>query len=240
MDTTEHPRTTPTTIPPEHNGPPGSGHGGVAAGRLAPLVDPRRAVVRLHAPIPLATPLEPVVGPDGAVDVVVDGQRVASVRPLAEPLGVTLDPVPRSLVAAAADGWLAGEPHPFPTCFGCGDARTEPGLGLQPAAIAGHDVHAALWTAPAGDVVPPWLIWAAIDCPSGIPAMAAAGRVVTGELAVEVLASLPGGAEAQIVSRITGRSGRKVRTEAAVLDAQGGTVAVARATWFALDGDAVA
>jgi tRNA U34 5-carboxymethylaminomethyl modifying enzyme MnmG/GidA len=34
-----------------HNGPPASGHAGVAAGRMAGPVGPRTAVVRLLAPI---------------------------------------------------------------------------------------------------------------------------------------------------------------------------------------------
>ena len=46
------------TIDHHHNGPMGSGHGGVAAGRFAELVDAQASFVRLHAPIPLATPME--------------------------------------------------------------------------------------------------------------------------------------------------------------------------------------
>ena len=58
--------------------------------------------------------------------------------------------------------------------------------------------------------------------------------VVTGELAVEIRGALRGGERYQIVSRCTEMSGRKIRTQAAILDRDGTNLAVAASTWIAI------
>jgi hypothetical protein len=64
----------------------------------------------------------------------------------------------------------------FPGCFVCGPARG-PGDGLRilPGPVAGRGLWAAPWTpeetvAGASDRVRPEVVWAALDCPSGIAA----------------------------------------------------------------------
>ena len=54
---------------PTHNGPPGSGLGGVAAGHFAKLVDPHRARTRFHAFVPVGVPPTGHLAGDGAVAV---------------------------------------------------------------------------------------------------------------------------------------------------------------------------
>ena len=176
-------------IDPTHNGPPGSGHGGVAAGRFAELVDPHRARVRFHAFIPLAKPLTGQPADDGAVAVSDGDTLIATVAPT-DPFAPFADlPVPElDDVAAAEARWYAAyrDRHPFPTCFGCGPARPErDGLHLRPGALAGLDVHATTWRPTLDGPTPAWLVWAALDCGSAGPALAGmpdGASVVTGEL----------------------------------------------------------
>ncbi|MCB1012584.1 MAG: hypothetical protein M9922_13320 [Microthrixaceae bacterium] len=227
------------TIEPVYNGPPHSAHGGVAAGLMAGFVESRAASVRFHSPPPLGEPMEGVHQQDGSTDVFARTDRVATVRSLPSVEVEPFDPLDPAGVALAESDWLAEfrDSHPFPRCFGCGTERPDDGLGLTAGLVAGTDVHATFWT-PAGSAdVPAWLVWAAIDCPSGAPALAAVPRgtaVVTGELAVDIRGALRGGERYQIVSRCTEMSGRKIRTQAAILDRDGTNLAVAASTWIAI------
>jgi hypothetical protein len=225
-----------------YNGPPGSGHGGVAAGRFAELLDPHRARVRLHAFVPLGTPLRHDWADDGAV-VVSDGANVIATVHATGPIKPPTDlPVPAlDAVATAEENWDAvhRDHHPYPTCFGCGPLRpVGDGLHLRPGPLAGFDVHATTWR-PEGDrPTPAWLIWAALDCGSAGPAATDVPDgvgVVTGELAVDISEVLPPGTTALIISRATARDARKTQVTAALIDAQTGRLyAAASSVWFTL------
>ena len=76
------------SIDHHYNGPVGMAHGGTAAGRLAELLDAEAASVRLHAPVPLATPLQCRTNDDRA-EVHDRDQQIASVRRLDAPLEVS-------------------------------------------------------------------------------------------------------------------------------------------------------
>jgi hypothetical protein len=217
----------------------------VLAGRLAQQLDPDAGVVRLHAPIPLGTTLT-LMGDRGAVLATSGGDLIATARHLAAPLAVApFDPVDdRDLEAAEAD-WLDGWQwwHPSPTCFGCGPARTG-GLGLRPGRIPGRSDHASRLALAADHVgpgsvhsqrVPSWLVWAALDCAGAGPALAAVAPgvgVVTGELAVEILRPVPAGVEFVTQSRVSGRAGRRLFVESAIVGKTGEVLAVSTATWF--------
>jgi hypothetical protein len=142
------------------------------------------------------------------------------------------------LVGEAEDRWLdaRGGVHPFPTCFGCGpDRARRDGLGLRPGRVDGLDVHATRWTPGGRGEIPAWLVWAALDCASAGPPLAAVradSTVVTGELAVEVREPVAAGATHLLVSRGAPRPGGRMRTEAALLDADGRVLAAAVSTWF--------
>jgi len=227
------------TIDHHHNGPMGSGHGGVAAGRFAALVDAQASSVRLHAPIPLSTPMRWLTA-DGTVHVYADDQRISTVRPLSAPLRVgQFGRLAQADVAAAEIAWLDDRcgVHIAPTCFACGPDRTEVGLNLRPGPVVETSLFATAWRPEMDHDVPPWLVWAALDCPTGFPALAVVGptnAAVTGELAVEILEAVPGGGDYQLISRCTGVDGRKVTAEAAVVDERGRALAVATATWIAV------
>ncbi len=230
------------TIDPRYNGPPGSGHGGVAAGHFAGPVDPRRAAVRFHAPIPLGRPLQDEPADDGAVTWTDEGQPIATVRPANE--APTVQPFERldaGLIQAAAEHFAVEmlPTHPFPTCYGCGHSRHEhDGMELRPGAVPGHDLHATAWSPGRPGPLPLWRVWAVLDCPSAFPAMAELRPgmgVVTGEFAVDIGHAVPGDLDYQVISRLVGRDGRKSYCEAALVDPTGTTLAVATSTWIEIE-----
>ncbi len=235
----------PIVIDPHYNGPTGIGHGGTAAGHFATLVEPDAATVRLRTAIPLATELTAHAHGDdgenyGTVMVYDGGTVVAEVRDLARPLAVDPFDLPDTDTFAAAEtGWLAtrdGE-HMAPSCYACGNDRKAGGLGLRPGPIDGGDVHGCTWRPEGEGPIPSWLVWAALDCPTGAPAFNAVGRdqaVVTGELSVQILRPVIAGRTHRILSRQVAHNGRRHHTEAALFDAAGRRLAVATATWFAV------
>ena len=225
------------TIDPAHNGPARSGHGGVAGGRFAALVDSARATVRFVAPIPLGEPMESVRVADG-VTVVGPTGPVATVQALSAPLRTGhFGRLTRNDVAVAEDRWLdrRGGDHVAPTCFACGPMRTDTiGLGLRPGPVPESSLFATAWRPEIAGDVPDWMVWAALDCPTGIPALAEVDvdqAVVTAQLSVDIRGPVRGDGDYQLVSRRTGGEGRKHVTEAALVDAQGRSVAVATALW---------
>ena len=227
------------TIDHHHNGPMGSGHGGTSAGRFAELVDAQASSVRLHAPIPLATPMRWLITDDSA-NVYADDQHIATVRPLSAPLRVgQFGRLAQAEVAAAEVAWLDDRcgVHVAPTCFACGHERTDGGLNLRPGPIAETSLFATAWRPEMDHDVPPWLVWAALDCPTGFPVLAVVGptnAALTGELAVEIREAIPGHGDYQLISRCTGVDGRKVTAEAALVGERGRALAVATATWISV------
>ncbi len=227
------------TIGNTHNGPLGIGHGGTSAGRFAELVDPHAARVRLHRPVPLDRPMWWLAATDKACVFEADA-RIATVEPLSAPLRTRqFGRASEAEVDRAEAAWLDHRSgvHMAPTCFACGHQRDGDGLGLRPGPIDGSSLFATSWRPRAGRALEPWLIWAALDCPTGFPALAAIGTdeaAVTGELAVEIRRPVPGDGSYQLLSRLTGHDGRKLTTEAALVDESGATLAAATATWISV------
>jgi hypothetical protein len=235
-----------------HNGPPNSGHGGVSAGRMAQALGLDRAAVRFEAPIPLARPLN--FGPIETVDAapassgqsdgagvagVFDGSTrvatVSAVAPIETGSFRRLDPM---AVAVAESAWFDNRAaHPVPGCFSCGPARADDGLGLRPGPVPGSADYAAFWTPTGAGHVPTWLVWAAMDCPTGLPTVDDLDPdqvPVTGWLAVDIRQPVIAGHQYQIISRVVSRSGRKFTTEAGLVNRFDETVAVASAVWLAV------
>lgn len=209
------------------NGPPGSGNGGVSAGRFASYVGAPAVEVTLRRPPPLDVDLR--VDASGGTARIHDGEHlVAEAVPapveleLPEPVSVE-----RALEAEAAYPGLTE--HPFPTCFVCGTARSD-GLGLRPGPTGpGHS--ACTWV-PAGE--DPVMVWAALDCPGGWTALLPGRPLVLGRMALEHRGQVVPGEQHVIQGWITGEDGRKVHT-GSVLRGPSGVVAVARGTWLAVD-----
>ena len=232
--TTSH---TLITIDSIHNGPAHSGHGGVSGGRFAELIDADAASVRFQAPIPLDEPLWATSKNDTTLVSGASGP-VASVHRLEDPLAVgQFGRLARAEVVRAEAAWLdcrAGD-HIAPTCFACGHRRTDTaGLGLRPGPVETSSLFATSWSPTGRGDVPSWMVWAALDCPSGMPAVANVGldeAVVTAQLSVEIRDRVHFGGDYQLLSRRVGGEDRKHHTEAALIDESGRSVAVASAMW---------
>lgn len=214
-------------IPARFNGPPASGHGGYSAGVVAVALGEAPAAVSLRAPPPLDKDLD-VVRVDGGIEVRDGSTLVATAEPAApgqEPPAF-VDP---ERAAASARPF---DPHPFPTCYGCGPER-EPGDGLRLFAgpVAGTDgLYADAWT-PADASTEQ--VWAAMDCPSSAPAVVT-GPTVLARLCIAIDAPPTVGEPHAIVARLVREDGRKVFTAMALYDASGARLAHGDALWIRL------
>ena len=233
-------------IPPRFCGPPGSGNGGYVCGRIAAHAD-GPVTVTLRRPPPLATPL--TVGRDGD-----DGEgpiRVRHGRALIAEAASSPDrpvleipgPVSMAEAHAAAGGARYYADPVFPDCFVCGTGR-EPGDGLRifPGPVAGLPLWAAPWTpdpsvAGAGGRVRPEVVWAALDCPSGIAAAEAAGlapdtAILLGRMTATVATPPLAGDQCRVIAWPGARDGRKMLAASALIGPGGQVLAAARAVWL--------
>ena len=227
------------TVPARFCGPPESGNGGWTSGHLAALVavtDGSPAVsVRLRTPPPLDRAMAVHHGGAGTVEVTDGDVLVASAQP-----GGALDrtglPAPASFAEAeaVADRYAGLHNHPFPTCFSCGVDR-DPGdaLCLRPGALPGREgVHAAAWVPTEST---PEIVWAALDCP-GAWALGVGGRpMVLGTMTAEVERLPAVGEEHVVMAWGRGSEGRKHYCGTALYAADGALLALAEATWIAID-----
>jgi hypothetical protein len=233
-------------------GPPNSGNGGYVCGRLARHIA-GGAEVTLRAPPPLEKPLDAVAANDGSwelrdgVTILATG-RSASVE-LARLETAGFDE------ASAAERLTPLKPHehPLPTCFVCGPARAhDDGLRIfaGPLARQSHaarGVLAATWvpdpTLAADDgLVAPEFLWSALDCPTGYATNydAASGSyertpILLGRMSARIEARPRPGERCVVTAWEAGRDGRKRVAEAAAHGEDGTLLAVARATWIAVD-----
>lgn len=244
--------TRPITLAARFNGPPGSANGGYACGMAAAAITDGPAEVALRRPPPLEVPLE-VVATDAGGEVQHEGQTVAVVTAWDGQLELP-PPVPAAAVAGAAavfdvDAYAAA--HPFDRCFTCGPARPEgDGLGLYPAPVPGTGTVVWPWT-PAdytadddGLVAAP-ILWAALDCPTGLAWMhasdgTATGPAVLGRLAVRIDRRPAVGEHLLVEGWQREAEGRKRHAAAAVRTHDGEVLAVSKATWVVLDADQAA
>jgi hypothetical protein len=230
-------------VSPRFCGPPGSGNGGYVCGRIAAYVN-GPAVVTLRRPPPLATPMAVERDEDGSVRVH-DGRTLIAEAASAPDSRVPEIPGP---VGAAEARMAAGRARyyadpVFPDCFVCGVNRP-PGDGLRifPGPVPGRALWAAPWTpdpsvASADGRVRPEVVWAALDCPSGIAAAEAAGlsqdtAILLGRMAAS-LAVLPrSGEQCRVIAWPGGRDGRKLLAGSALLGPGGQVLAAARTVWL--------
>jgi hypothetical protein len=226
------------TISRRFCGPPESGNGGYTAGSLARYVH-GTAEVTLRRPSPLDRPLHVERNREGAR--MLDGETL-----IAEAMPATIDidpPAPVDLDAAtraAAAAPIALNPslHPFPTCFVCGPARTDPdGLRIFPGPVSGTELFAAAWTPRTDDDL---IVWGVLDC------MSSAGMYlpddgdapaphVLGRIAARIDSSPAAHVPHVVMSWALGREGRKFFGASAIFGPDGCVCAVARSTWIALN-----
>ncbi len=228
------------------NGPPGSANGGYACGVAAGALSDGPAEVRLRLAPPLESPLAVVATGDG-IQLEAAGEVVATARPWTATIDAPDAPTPEVLSAAVAgfdaDGYHRH--HPFERCFSCGPAR-EPGDGLRlfPAPVSDTMVAWPWRPAPstAGDdgLVDPRIMWAALDCPSGLswlnaPDGSTRGPAVLGQLAARVDRRPAVGDDLVVGGWQVDVQGRKLFAGSAVWSADGEVLARGAATWILLD-----
>src|SRR5580693_9208167 len=231
------------TIPSRFCGPPGSGNGGYVCGRIAAYLD-GPVTVTLRRPPPLATPMTVERDGEGSVRILRDRTLIAEA---ASSPGSLAPEIPGSVSmteahAVAGRARYYADPF-FPNCFVCGMGR-QPGDGLRifPGPLASRPLWAAPWipdpsVTGAGGRVRPEVVWAALDCPSGIAAAEAAGlRPDTAILLGRMTAGLAGlpvaGDQCRVIAWPVERDGRKLLAGSALLGPGGEVLAAARAVWL--------
>lgn len=224
-------------------GPPGLANGGYACGVFSEAAGrPHGATVTLRKPVPLGESLTGAEAEGGFV--VSDGscELIAEVQK-AEPL--SLDP-PRTVTPEEAAAAVPGSPflsdrHTYPGCFVCGPEHDH-GLGIHVGSLDDDGELAAAPFEPPADLVeesgmvPDRIVWAALDCPSYVPAMWGK-TVLLGRLTAQIDAEVPAGEPLISMGWKLGREGRKLHSAAALLDGDGRILARSRALWIALASD---
>ncbi len=230
-------------IAPRFCGPAGSGNGGYVCGLIAAYLD-GPATVTLRRPPPLDTPM--AVERDGDSSVRIHHGRTL----IAEAASSPDSPVPQipGRVSMAQAHAVAGRARyyadpVFPDCFVCGTGRG-PGDGLRifPGPLPDRPVWAAPWTpdpsvADARAIVRPEVVWAALDCPSGIAAGEAAGlagdtAILLGRMTASLAALPAAGDQCQVIAWPNGRDGRKLTAGSALLGPGGAVLAAAITVWL--------
>jgi hypothetical protein len=234
------------TFPSRFAGPPDSANGGYACGVTAGFLGGAPALVTLRLPPPLDRPLR-VERADGTSalfdgdDLVVEA-RAGAAAPEPLPAPVSLDDALSAATSFDVEGYAAA--HPFPGCFTCGPHRAEhDGLRLFPAPT-GHDHRLVAWpwtpdasTADPDGLVAEPIVWAALDCPSGltwINAPAQPEPAVLGRLGVVIHRRPAPGERLVVAGWQVAADGRKRHAGSAVWSAAGETLAAGAATWIVL------
>jgi hypothetical protein len=210
--------------------------------------------VTLWAPPPLDQPLEIVQGADGSVELRSAQALLATGRPtrvdVAEVPGASFL---EAEAAASRSLYRDERNHNLPGCFVCGPGRApEDGLRIFVGPLAANpsrriEALAAAWV-PSADLagndglVSGEFAWSVLDCPTGFAAVGArhlgmggSEPVLLGRMAAQVHQRPKPGDRCIVVAWPTGRDGRKLFANSALLGADGETLAVAQATWLIVD-----
>jgi hypothetical protein len=233
-------------IPSRFRGPSGSGNGGYVCGRIAAYAD-GPLTVTLHRPPPLATPMTVELGGDGALHVRHGGVLIAEATEAADPPGLLAPEIP-DLVSMAEACRSAGRARYFqdpffPECFVCGpDRQLGDGLRIFPGPVPGRMLWAAPWTPDSSVAGPngrvrPEMVWAALDCPSGIAVAEGTGldadtAIVLGRMTASVTALPVPGDQCRVIAWPDGGYGRKLTAGSVLVGPGSEVLAIARAVWL--------
>ena len=242
------------TIPSRFCGPSGIGNGGYVCGRIAEYVD-GPATVTLRRPPPLDTPMA-VEKDESSVRVFHDRTLIGEAAPSPDSRALEITSVVSPAEAAAAAGRARYFADPvFPDCFVCGmNRRAGDGLRIFPGPVAGRELWAAPWTpdssvADADGKVRPEVVWAVLDCPSGIAAAEAAGlgateaaaeadgvgwdtAILLGRMTASLAARPAVGDRCRVIAWPQTRDGRKLTAGSALIGPSGEVLAVAATLWL--------
>lgn len=226
-----------------YEGMPGVAHGGYLAGVAAKELDG-----------PVTVTLTRVVQPGSTVTL--ERHHAEVVLRVGDEIAATAVQSQRETTApiavSARDAAIASEHYPgfhhhfFPNCYTCGPHRAVgEGLRIFPGPVDGRPVVAALWhphaaVRQADGTVASEFLWAALDCPAiwGHVLHGGAGlddRAVTGRLALDQRAPVPGDANSIVVGWPIARDGRKVIAGAAIFSEAGDLLVESRQTLILTD-----
>ncbi|MBW5482233.1 hypothetical protein GPJ59_10140 [Streptomyces bambusae] len=229
-------------MPERLHGYPGVAFGGYVAGVLAGWAAAKHVRVDFRRPVPTGLPVRLAATPDGGCALTADEMLLATAVPV-DSAGVAAG-VPAAPswaeAEAAAEAYRADPPDGQTDCFGCGLDRTaSTGLRQHCGPVPGRALVATAWTpgpelASRGGLLPPELVWGALDCPGN-----AAGRLLDGRPAGAVTAALsallvrPVRAGERLVSYawMLSSAERKYGVGTAVATADGELCATAEALW---------
>ena len=223
-------------IPRRFNGPPASANGGYAAGLLARYIG-GPAAVSLRSPPPLDTALT-LRRDDDRVLLCHRERLVAEAEPATAP---DVEPPVCRTVAEAREAmrrhpWRSAR-HPFSDCYVCGIGRHD-GLGLHFGDLSRDPTMTAALliadvTVPHDDRgILPEIAWAALDCPSYVPALWSADvPSLLAWMQAAVHEPIPLGEPIVACGWPLEREGRKQYTASALLSADGRILARARHLW---------
>lgn len=236
------------SVPARFHGPPRSGNGGYTCGVAARALGASSAAdVKLLTPPPLDTELE-VEEIDGGIRLVGPDGPVAEARPWDGPGDLEIPPTPsavdlrRAVDAFDVERYRAN--HAFPTCFTCGPDRVaDDGLHIYGGPVPGAEISAWPWI-PSHSVLDDdgradeRVVWAALDCPSGLVWITAdpddVEPAVLGRLAARIDRRPAFGEPTVVVAWRIGEEGRRRMSGSALWSDRGDLLAVAQATWIAL------
>jgi NAD(P)H-hydrate repair Nnr-like enzyme with NAD(P)H-hydrate epimerase domain len=238
------PTTAPAlTIPSRFCGPPGSGNGGYVCGRIAAYLDDQ-VTVTLRQPPPLAAPMTVERSGENSVRIHHGPTLIAEATSSPGSPEMEIPGLVSMAEARAAAGRARYYSDPmFPACFVCGTGR-QPGDGLRifPGPVAGRPLWAAPWTPDisvtdtSGRVLPE-VVWAALDCPSGIAAAEANGlgqdtAILLGRMTASLAALPVAGDQYCVIAWPGARDSRKLTAGSALLGPAGQVLAAATAVWL--------
>jgi len=230
-------------IPSRFRGPSGSGNGGYACGRIAAYAD-GPVTVTLRRPPPLDTPMAIERGEQGSVRIHHGRTLIAEATP-----SPSLPALEIPTQASMAEARLAAgraryfQDPAFPDCFVCGmSRRAGDGLRIFPGPVPDRVLWAAPWT-PDFSVsgtdgrVRPEVVWAALDCPSGIAAadnadLGPGTAILLGRMTASLAARPAPGDQCVVIAWPGGGDGRKLTAGSALLGPGGEVLAVARSVWI--------
>jgi len=220
------------------NGPLTSANGGYACGAVARFVD-GPAEVSLRHPPPLDTPLDARAGDEGGVSLWHGDTLVAEGTPAGPPEVVPpVRPSVDEALEAMRNAW-DGRPELLAHCYVCSLHRRD-GLGVCFGRLPRlPELTCATFTA--GPDVPqkdgalaPEIAWAALDCPSYVPALWDDGPSLLARMHGELRAPVSAGEPVVCLGWGLFGEGRKQWTASALLSADGKLLARAEALWIKL------
>lgn len=228
------------TVPERLHGYPGVAFGGYVAGVLAGRAAAKAVRVDFRRPVPTGVPVRLTGTPDGGCELT-DGELPLAVATPADSPGPDAPAAPSwEQAVAAAEAYRAAPPDGLVDCFGCGLDRTAAtGLRLHCGPVPGRELVATAW-APGAELggpdglLPPELVWGALDCPGNAAGRLLEGRragAVTAALTARLLRPVPLGEGLVSYAWMLSASGRKYTVGTALATADGELCAVAEALW---------